>query len=249
VKQSAPAGVVWDLAENHNCLPINFTRSGWHPQSDALPRTTALSCLIMTDSSMNSDASHDNASDASSSDELVSQNSTSADSVSADGSTKDTSPIDEASGETGRVAPRAKRIALVAHDNKKPDLLSWARYNRESLAEHRLIATGTTGRILEEELGISIKRLQSGPLGGDQQLGAMISEGDIDMLIFFWDPLEQMPHDPDVKALLRIAVAWNIPIACNRTSADFLISSPLFTSSYERQVPDFADYRERTVQT
>ena len=203
----------------------------------------------MTDSPKNVVGSHDKSSDASSSDELVSQNSASRDPVSGDGSTNDTALIDESSGESGRVAPQAKRIALVAHDNKKPDLLSWARYNRESLAEHRLIATGTTGRILEEELGISIKRLQSGPLGGDQQLGAMISEGDIDMLIFFWDPLEQMPHDPDVKALLRIAVAWNIPIACNRTSADFLISSPLFTSSYERQVPDFADYRERTVQT
>jgi methylglyoxal synthase len=120
-----------------------------------------------------------------------------------------------------------KKIALVAHDNKKLDLLEWAKYNRDLLAKHKVYATGTTGKVLEQELGFEILRLQSGPLGGDQQIGAKIVDGDIDFLIFFWDPLEPMPHDPDVKALLRMAVVWNIPIACNRASADFMISSPL----------------------
>jgi methylglyoxal synthase len=154
----------------------------------------------------------------------------------------------DGSTQEASVAPASKRIALVAHDNKKSSLLSWARYNRDSLSDHDLYATGTTGRLLEEEIGVPVNRLQSGPLGGDQQLGALISEDKIDLLIFFWDPLEPMPHDPDVKALLRIAVVWNIPIACNRASADYLISSPLLTSSYEREVPDFSDYRDRSVQ-
>ena len=158
-----------------------------------------------------------------------------------------TDASDDSTEEATGTSPVAKRIALVAHDNKKSSLLSWARYNRGSLADHNLYATGTTGRLLEDELDIPVNRLQSGPLGGDQQLGALISEGGVDLLIFFWDPLEPMPHDPDVKALLRIAVVWNIPIACNRASADFLISSPLLTSSYEREVPDFSDYRERSV--
>jgi len=146
------------------------------------------------------------------------------------------------------VIGQEKRIALVAHDNKKRDLMEWAKFNRDLLAKHRLYATGTTGNILEEELDIPITKLQSGPLGGDQQIGARIAEGDIDFLIFFWDPLEPQPHDPDVKALLRIAVVWNIPVACNRASADFIISSPLVLGEYQRLVPDYEGYRARTIE-
>jgi methylglyoxal synthase len=140
-----------------------------------------------------------------------------------------------------------KTIAIVAHDNKKQDLLGWAKYNREALSGHSLVATGTTGNLLQAELDLLVTRLQSGPLGGDQQIGAKISEGEIDILIFFWDPLEPHPHDPDVKALLRIAVVWNIPIACNRASADFLISSSLMPKEYQRRVPDYEEYRHRLV--
>ena len=135
-----------------------------------------------------------------------------------------------------------KRIALVAHDNKKQDLLEWARYNRGVLAEHELFATGTTGQLLEGELELPLYRFQSGPLGGDQQIGAKITIGEIDMMIFFWDPLEPQPHDTDVKALLRIAVVWNIPVACNRASADFIISSPLMSGEYQRHLPQYKDY-------
>ena len=140
-----------------------------------------------------------------------------------------------------------KKVALVAHDNKKADLVEWAKYNRELLAHHRIYATGTTGEILERELGFPITRLQSGPLGGDQQIGAKIADGEIDFLIFFWDPLEPQPHDPDVKALLRMAVVWNIPIACNRATADFMISSPLMDGDYDRLVPDYDAYRARKL--
>ena len=138
---------------------------------------------------------------------------------------------------------KEKTIAIVAHDNKKQDLLAWAKYNREALSDHRIVATGTTGALLEIELDVRVSRVLSGPLGGDQQIGAKISEGDIDVLIFFWDPLEPHPHDPDVKALLRISVVWNIPIACNRASADFVISSSLMPREYERLVPDYDGYR------
>ena len=141
-----------------------------------------------------------------------------------------------------------KRIALVAHDKKKPDLLDWIRHNRTILSRHKLFATGTTGRLIEEALNVDIERLLSGPLGGDQQLGALIAQGEIDALIFFWDPLEQQPHDPDVKALLRIAVVWNIPIACNRSSADFVITSPLMSESYKPEQPDYSSYIQREVE-
>jgi len=140
-----------------------------------------------------------------------------------------------------------KKIALVAHDNKKRDLLEWAKFNRQLLAHHQLYATGTTGALLERELGLAIHKLQSGPLGGDQQIGARIVDNEIDFLIFFWDPLEPLPHDPDIKALLRMAVVWNIPIACNRSSADFIISSPLMDSEYERLVPDYEGYISRHI--
>jgi methylglyoxal synthase len=140
-----------------------------------------------------------------------------------------------------------KKIALVAHDNKKPDLVEWAKFNRDLLAHHRVFATGITGQILEQELGFPITKLQSGPLGGDQQIGSKIVDNEIDFLIFFWDPLEPMPHDPDVKALLRMAVVWNIPIACNRASADFMISSPLMDGEYDRLVPDYEGYRTRKM--
>ncbi len=140
-----------------------------------------------------------------------------------------------------------KKIALVAHDNKKRDLIEWAKFNKTLLAHHIVYATGTTGTLLEGELGIEIHKLQSGPLGGDQQIGSKIVEGDIDFLIFFWDPLEPVPHDPDVKALLRMAVVWNIPMACNRASADFIISSPLMDQEYDRLVPDYDAYRNRPI--
>jgi len=140
-----------------------------------------------------------------------------------------------------------KKIALVAHDNKKRDLLEWAKFNRDLLAHHVIYATGTTGATLKRELNLEINYLQSGPLGGDQQIGAKIVDNEIDFLIFFWDPLEPMPHDPDVKALLRMAVVWNIPIACNRASADFMISSPLMDGEYHRLVPDYTEYSTRKI--
>jgi len=138
-----------------------------------------------------------------------------------------------------------KKIALIAHDNKKADLLEWAKFNKGTLLQHELFATGTTGKVLEQELGAKITIFESGPLGGDQQIGARIAEGGIDFLIFFWDPLESLSHDPDVKALLRMAVVWNIPTACNRASADFMISSSLMSQEYPRLLPDYESYRQR----
>ncbi len=141
-----------------------------------------------------------------------------------------------------------KHIVLIAHDNKKDDLLEWVRFNRESLLQHELYATGTTGWLLERDLGIEIHRMQSGPLGGDVQIGSKIAEKQINFMVFFWDPLEAQPHDPDVKALLRLAVLWNIPVATNRASADFMFSSPLMKETYDRVVPDYEAYqREREM--
>jgi methylglyoxal synthase len=131
-----------------------------------------------------------------------------------------------------------RHIALIAHDNKKADLLRWAEFNRGTLKHHDLYATGTTGTMLEYELGLHVTRFLSGPVGGDQQIGAKIAEGVIDLLIFFWDPLEPQPHDPDVKALLRIAAVWNVPVACNLATADYLVSSPLLANGYVGQRPD-----------
>ena len=142
-----------------------------------------------------------------------------------------------------------KRIALIAHDNCKDDLLDWARYNRGTLAAHELFATGTTGEVLSSELDLKITRFFSGPLGGDQQVGAGIAEGRIDFVIFFWDPLEPHPHDVDVKALLRIAVVYNIPIACTRASADFMLSSPLMREEYERLITDPTEKVRRLTPT
>jgi methylglyoxal synthase len=136
-------------------------------------------------------------------------------------------------------SPAKKRIALVAHDNMKDEMLEWAAHHRTELGNHVLVGTGTTGRLVQEHTGLEVERLRSGPLGGDQQMGARIAEGKIDVLMFFWDPLEPQPHDPDIKALLRIAAVWNIPVACNRASADFIISSPLISQVYQRRVPEY----------
>ena len=141
--------------------------------------------------------------------------------------------------------PERKRIALVAHDNKKKELLDWVEYNKALLGRHQLLATGTTGKLIEEHVNLKVQKLLSGPLGGDQQIGALIAEGKVDIVIFFWDPLEMQSHDSDVKALLRIAVAWNIIIACDRTTADFVLTSPLMHESYRVMLPDYQDYLER----
>ena len=138
-----------------------------------------------------------------------------------------------------------KRIALVAHDNKKSEIIEWAVYNKTALSKHKLFGTGTTGSLVEEALGQTVTRFLSGPLGGDQQIGASIAEGKIDVLIFFWDPMEAQPHDPDIKALLRLAVTWNIPFACDRATADFLLTSPLMYADYEIVVPDYSLYNNR----
>jgi len=148
---------------------------------------------------------------------------------------------------TTRTMPAHKHVALVAHDSCKPELLKWVQENKEKLQRHFLYATGTTGRILSNETGLAIKSLISGPMGGDQQLGALISEKEIDIMIFFWDPLEAVPHDPDVKALLRIANVWNIPVAMNKSSADFLFASSLLEKEVDIQVPDYEKYLEDRV--
>lgn len=149
-----------------------------------------------------------------------------------------------------------KKIALVAHDGRKRDLVEWIEYNYETLIQHRLISTGTTGRMVEEALtrkrgagaaSVSIRKLKSGPLGGDQQLGALIAEGEVDLLIFFWDPMQPQPHDMDVKALLRIAVLYNIPTACNRATADFLVSSSLLNRKYTPVLKDYSGYITRGI--
>jgi len=136
-------------------------------------------------------------------------------------------------------SPAKKRIALVAHDNMKGEMLGWAKEHEEALKQHVLIATGSTGKLMADNTGLTLERMRSGPLGGDQQIGAKISDGGVDILLFFWDPLEPQPHDPDIRALLRIAVVWNIPVACNRASADFILSSPLIQTSYKRRVPKY----------
>jgi methylglyoxal synthase len=140
-----------------------------------------------------------------------------------------------------------KRIALVAHDNKKKDLIEWAEFNKVVLARHELIATGTTGKLLEQSLDRPVKSLLSGPLGGDQQIGAMIAGGDIDVLIFFWDPMEAQPHDSDVKALLRVAIAWNCVVANDRATADFILTSPLMMEDYMASIPDYTTYLNRKI--
>ncbi|MDR0646477.1 MAG: methylglyoxal synthase [Elusimicrobiota bacterium] len=144
-----------------------------------------------------------------------------------------------------KTIPVRKTIALVAHDNKKMDLIEWATFNKGSLSRHKLCATGTTGAMLEDALDVKVHCFKSGPYGGDQQVGSRIAEGEIDLLIFFWDPLTQQPHDPDIKALLRLAVLWNIPVACDRASADFIISSPLMNRDYEHKVPDLTCHMAR----
>jgi methylglyoxal synthase len=152
-----------------------------------------------------------------------------------------------------------KRIALVAHDNRKSDLIEWVEWNWKILSDHQIICTGTTGRLVEEALkkraekNSSLKhkiiKLKSGPLGGDQQLGALITEERVDMIIFFWDPMQPQPHDVDVKALLRITVLYNVPTACNRSTADFLISSVLFNESYTPIIKDYSSYINRKVES
>jgi len=140
-----------------------------------------------------------------------------------------------------------KRVALVAHDERKADLLDWINRNVAVLSVHDLYATGTTGGLVAEKCGLNIHRLKSGPLGGDQQLGAMIADGKLDLLIFFWDPMAAQPHDVDVKALLRMSVLYNIPSACNRSTADFMITSPLFNTEYTATLKDYSHYIGRKI--
>ncbi len=146
-----------------------------------------------------------------------------------------------------RILKPRKRIALIAHDNKKAELIEWVYYNRGVLSRHELFATGTTGRLVEESIDRPVTKLFSGPLGGDQQIGALVAEGVVDMIIFFWDPMASQPHDPDIKALLRLGVVWNIPMACNRATADFMLTSPLMNDEYESRLTDYSVYLSRKV--
>ena len=140
-----------------------------------------------------------------------------------------------------------KRIALIAHDHKKEELIEWVITNKDTLLQHELFATGTTGKMAEAALNYHVKKLLSGPLGGDQQIGSMIATGDIDMVIFFWDPMEAQPHDTDVKALLRLCAVWNIPMACDRATADFIMTSPFMNQEYEAVIPDYDGYLNRKI--
>jgi methylglyoxal synthase len=146
-----------------------------------------------------------------------------------------------------RVLEKRKKIALIAHDNKKKDLIEWAVHNKKELSKHSLVATGTTGKLIEEALDQPVVKLLSGPLGGDQQIGAMIATGDIDVIFFFFDPMEAQPHDSDVKALLRLAVAWNLPMACDRSTADFLMTSRFMQEEYSYELPNYTQYLNRKV--
>jgi methylglyoxal synthase len=148
---------------------------------------------------------------------------------------------------TTRKVLARKRIALVAHDNKKKDLVEWVEANRTELTRHELFATGTTGKVIEEQLDRPVSKLLSGPIGGDQQIGAMIAQGSLDILIFFWDPMEAQPHDSDVKALLRVAIAWNCIVACDSATADFVVSSPIMLKEYETKIPDYTTYLTRKI--
>ncbi len=148
----------------------------------------------------------------------------------------------------GKLLETTKTIALIAHDNKKDELINWVKKHKDILSQHKLIATGTTGKLIENHLGVEVKRVMSGPLGGDQQLGAMIAEGEIDIVIFFWDPMEAQPHDSDVKAFLRLCVVWNTVMACDSSTADFIISSPFMGTNYQVEAPDYSNYLNRNVQ-